>query len=245
MRPLLRQKIMGPILRSPAISEQKRKLGSKFGVVAPAPARPPTSPPVAPVPALARHDEQVVQLTAKIRAELRAEFQGEADALRDQARQQGMAEGRAAGEEDGRRSLDAAVAELQAVTAKIPQALAAGIRGVEDIAVAIAYEASCKMMGDMAHLREGILALVQQAAAYAHNVESAVVRLGTRDFITLREAGALTDTLPSGLAVRWLADDGISVGGCVIETDGGDIDARLDMQFDRLRQTLLRVRGDK
>jgi flagellar biosynthesis/type III secretory pathway protein FliH len=40
-----------------------------------------------------------------------------------------------------------------------------------------------------------------------------------------------------------VADKSIDLGGCVVETDGGTLDARLVTQVDRLRATLLAARA--
>lgn len=113
---------------------------------------------------------------------------------------------------------------------------------MEEIAVAMAFEAVCKVLGDTALTKEGVQALVRQAATHAINTEQMVVRLHPGDLAVLREAGALDGAISSGAAVSWLADNAVALGGCVLETDGGELDARLETQLDRLRATLLAAR---
>jgi hypothetical protein len=84
--------------------------------------------------------------------------------------------------------------------------------------------------------------LVKQAATHALNSEKVVVRLHAADLAMLREAGALDASLPSGALVTWVADKAVALGGCVIETDGGELDARLETQIDRLRSALVIAR---
>jgi flagellar biosynthesis/type III secretory pathway protein FliH len=43
--------------------------------------------------------------------------------------------------------------------------------------------------------------------------------------------------------VHWAADKSIELGGCVIETDGGTLDARLETQVEGLRAALVAARG--
>jgi flagellar assembly protein FliH len=99
------------------------------------------------------------------------------------------------------------------------------------------------MMGSAAVTREGIQALVAEAAAQAFNSERLVVRLHPGDLAALRDAGALEPVLPSGALVSWAGDQGIALGGCIVETDSGELDARLETQMARLRATLLAARA--
>jgi flagellar assembly protein FliH len=87
-----------------------------------------------------------------------------------------------------------------------------------------------------------VRAQVRQAAAAAKNKERLVVRLHPADLSALRAAGALQTILPAEQAVSWVADNSIELGGCVVETDGGGLDARLETQIDRMRTTLLAAR---
>lgn len=233
---------MGSILRSPAISDQRRKLSSKPQLTPSSPVQLPAAPPVPPATPV-NPAPDLEMLMAQVRTEARAALQKEADTIREQARQQGLNEGRQAAAEELRRNTAAAVTELQAVAQNLAAGLQAGLRELEPLAVAIAYEAAGKMLGEVAHLQDGIQGLVRQALAQVVSAESVTVRLGRRDLATLRDAGVLEAEFATGSALLWQADDSIAGGGCIIETGGGDLDARLETQFERLRQALLKARN--
>lgn len=228
---------MTSILRSPAISPEKRKLSSRRASVAPvaaAPVEPSAAPAAAPKPAAMPNIEA---LLAQARESVLAQFKQEAETARELGRQRGLQEGRAAGAEEVRREAETELARIRSISAGLQRALDTGIRGIEDVAVAIAFEAVCKMLGAAAVSRDGVRALVHEAAQHAAGAQQVTVRLHPADLAALQAAGGLD------MAAQWAADKSIELGGCVVETDGGTLDARLETQVERLRATLLAARA--
>jgi flagellar biosynthesis/type III secretory pathway protein FliH len=234
---------MTSILRSPIISSETRKLAPRH---ANAPAKPVApaahATPVSPRP---QHPEppapDLEALLAQARESVLAQFKQEAETARELGRQRGLQEGRAAGAEEVHRNAEAELARIRAVAAGLHGALDTGIRGLEDVAVAIAFEAVCKMLGSAAASRDGIRALVHEAVEHAAGAQQVTVRLHPADLATLRAAGGL-EPAPAP-APAWVADKSVELGGCVVETDGGTLDARLETQVERLRATLLAARA--
>jgi flagellar assembly protein FliH len=230
---------MTTILRSPAISPGIRKLASRHAsavapveaIAAPAPQPQPPAPP------------NLDALLAQARESVLAQFKQEAETARELGRQRGLQEGRAAGTEEARREAEGELARIRSIASGLQGALAAGIHGLEDVAVAIAFEAVCKMLGSAAVSREGIRALVHEAAAHAAGAQQVTVRLHPGDLAALQAAGTLEPALAAGANVQWAPDKSIELGGCVVETDGGTLDARLETQLERLRATLLAARA--
>ncbi|NHZ89931.1 hypothetical protein F2P45_13045 [Massilia sp. CCM 8733] len=183
-------------------------------------------------------------LVAQARESVLAEFKVEADKARELGRQRGLEEGRQSGAEEAKKTFGAELARVRSIADALQQATVSGFKGLEDMAVAIAFEAVCKMMGSAAVTREGIHALVSEAAAHAVSSEKVVVRLHPGDLAALREAGALDDALPSGTLVSWSGDKNVALGGCIVETESGELDARLETQLERLRATLISARGN-
>lgn len=77
--------------------------------------------------------------------------------------------------------------------------------------------------------------LLQRAAAGSQ----VVVRLAPADLALAQERlGGLAEA--SGLdGVRLRVDPALSPGGCVVETDAGSLDARVETQLERIREALL------
>ena len=154
--------------------------------------------------------------------------------LRRQAFEDGYRDGRSQGEKDARKELAGELEKLQALARSVREALAQGIEGVEDALVEIAFAAACKVLGRAAATEEGVRAMVREAMSEVRSREGVVLR------VSPREHAALQAELGAELQV--LADERVAAGGCLIETTGGTLDARLEVQLRRLADTLGRAR---
>jgi flagellar assembly protein FliH len=75
--------------------------------------------------------------------------------------------------------------------------------------------------------------MVHEAMSEVRSKDGVVLR------VSPREHAALQAQLGAELEV--LADERVAAGGCLIETTGGTLDARLDIQLRRLADTLVRA----
>jgi len=166
----------------------------------------------------------------------------EAEAARELGRQRGLREGRLTGVEEVKQEFASEIGRVRSIADKLPQALKDGITDHEDTLVAIAFEAVCKILGDAAVTHDGVRAIVRQAATRTPAAKKITVRLHAADLALLTKAEILDAVLPSGITVSWAADKHVSLGGCLIEGDGGTLDARLETQIDRVRETLVTAR---
>lgn len=234
---------MVAILRSPTVLAGKRKLASPHS---PLPADQQSAEidkaTAAGAPSEDAGAQRTQELVEQVRRSILEQIKSEAEAARELGRQRGLQEGRAAGREESQQAFASELARVRSIAARLSDALASGIGNTEDLAVAIAFEAVCKVLGEAAMTQEGVRAQVRQAATHVKNKERLTVRLHAADLSGLRDAGALNVLLPPGKAISWVADDSIELGGCVVETDGGGLDARLETQLERMRTALLAAR---
>ena len=250
---------MAPIIRTPILSEQKHALRtSRAGVTAEAkPAAPlmtaaaaPAAvaermPPVA-APVAPQIDEQAIEREVKRRlAEREAELQSRIQQDLE-ARQRAATEaGHAAGQEQARSAVADALAQQQAqfeqVVASLTQSYHLDIARIEAEAAAIAYEAVCKIAGSQLIGPDAVKAMVAQATATLRQNQRLTIRVSPRDHDLL---AALQDEA-TRQAHQWQADDSITLGGCIIETELGELDARLDTQLQAFRDLLLAVNTEQ
>ncbi len=162
------------------------------------------------------------------------------EAALEEARKLGYAEGFASGAEEAKRALAEQRAALERLLASLDKAYRAALEGVEDVALAITGEAVCKILGETAATGEGVRAIVGECTRRLRAEEKLLVRLCPADLKLLkegdREAASETPTL------EFLPDASIQLGGCIVETGAGRIDATLETQLGRLRETLLATR---
>lgn len=259
---------MGEIIRSAPVSPLLRELRRQSGAASPraadiaaaAPASPapamtapfaavPAAPlvplaqtayaavPQAPVPALPDQHLEREQFDKELAA-LRVAAEKNAEDARLDAEQRGFEAGREEGEAEGRELLTAQAERLKTLAAQLVRAKAGAIEDAEDAIIDLAFAALCRILGHAGATREHVQNVVREAAATSHEREQLTIRLHPADLDLLRDAdGSLDATL------RLSADTSIELGGCIVDSANGTLDARLETQLTRLRSTLLDVRA--
>lgn len=175
-----------------------------------------------------------------------------------EGRREGIVEGRRAGREEIERELRSTREAMSARLKRVDELLAGlaseverRLASVEDEMVALCHAVVCRILGEQLLTPEGVSGCVRQALSEVSarsSLEgtakgSVVVHLNPRDLSTMERDEALalwmrqSEAMPAG--VRWVADQQIDLGGCVIRSAEGSLDARLETQMAALRQILL------
>jgi flagellar assembly protein FliH len=84
--------------------------------------------------------------------------------------------------------------------------------------------------------REIVISLARVALARLHNRVLASVRLHPEDY---QYVAAHREKLGTASTIKLIEDASISRGGCLIETDFGDVDARIEQQFNEIERGFL------
>ena len=184
---------------------------------------------------------------------------------REEGLQKGQAEGRQLGQETVLRQTQAAredlgtlVDRLDQLLATLPgqfrEALATRLAAGEDDMVALCHAAICRLLGEKALDRDAVVHVVRQAiddcsGPNAHSVVSRLlaIHVHPRDLEMLSSDPTLAawlDRHGSG-AIPWQADDSVRLGGCVVHTAQGSLDARLETQLAALQAILLSGRESR
>lgn len=163
-------------------------------------------------------------------------------ALREQVRREGYE----SGERQGREAAEAEYADLlprmKQIMESMQRALDEGIEGTADIGAEIVYEAVAKILGKSMVEQDGVVAVVREVIRQAKDRNRIVVRVAQADVDLLN---GKRNEIIEGLNVNHVEivpDDHVEVGGCLIETPTGNLDGRLEIQMQRLRDALLSVR---
>jgi flagellar assembly protein FliH len=178
--------------------------------------------------------------------------------------QQGLEEGRAEGlarakQEAELREQEARVAHAQQVDrfAQWLRGLAAGLetrltayaRSAEEDMIAVCHRALCRVFGETAAHRDGAASSVRQAVAEYCSVEVAstlaallTLRVNPADVAYLEADVELAQAIQRhGVQrVTWIADEQVALGGCLVDSAHGRLDARLETQLAALTALLLR-----
>lgn len=175
--------------------------------------------------------------------------------LKDHARKQGHQEGLAAGFEEGvaagreagfaaaleegrqqqAKLLERFADELITLEASIQQAVKDWFETTEgEVESLVASIARKVLHSELKLSRDSIRAIVDAALAEVTLSKSARIRVNPSDLPTLLAAKAELMAACASLRTLEIVEDPTIVGGCVIETDGGSVEASVDGQIDRL-----------
>ncbi len=119
------------------------------------------------------------------------------------------------------------------------------VASAEDDIVAIAFEAVVKILGDRTVARQMVHAIVKKSLASDQQVGALIVRVSPADYKLL--VGELESLQRQGVEgeFRVVEDARVQLGGCLLETDRGVLDARLETQMERLRKALLDAKASE
>ena len=177
-----------------------------------------------------REAERIIAHARTEAERLVAEAQAEADRLR--------AEASASGAREGREGASALLAAAEAARARLH---AEAERDIAQLAVQIARKV---VVGELALGDGPILRIVAQALASARLGRAVVVRIHPDDaaglqasFPTLLAAAGRSE----GIVLR--PDPALGRGDCVVESELGTIDARLETQLGAIEQALVGASG--
>ena len=158
------------------------------------------------------------------------------DEIKESAFQKGFLEGKRVGFESGLNkaqpvieSLQRALKQLQNLRAEIHQELETE---VTHLALSIAKKIVCH---EIKTTRETIACVAREALAQVDNPGKIKIKLNPEDLQFIQNTQSqFTRFLQDFDQIDFEAQDSIQSGGCLIETDRGDIDARIEKQFEAI-----------
>jgi len=157
----------------------------------------------------------------------------EADAIREQSQQAGYTEGYATGAQEARAELAGALALVQRAGAEGVAIRNDLLRRSEHEMVEMVISALRAILGERA---------VEDPSVVGHTVRHALQRAAAQNVVRVRvhpdQAGLviaeMMDADGEAPPFEVFADGSVGLGGCVVETAHGRVDARLDVQLDAI-----------
>jgi flagellar assembly protein FliH len=175
-------------------------------------------------------------------AELLAEAQQQAEQILQDAYAEGLRLGEAAGKAEFQDAAGEAVESLRSAAEAMRLAREQYLSALDVLVVPMARAAAERILQRETRDTdlELVSATVRAAAEALMSRESFVLRMNPADLLALESQGvtALQEFAGARIA-EIIPDDSIGTGGCVIDTDSLQIDARLDVQLDRVFDKLL------
>jgi type III secretion protein L len=183
----------------------------------------------------------VVEALAEARR-IRAEAEAEARALRESA-ERAARELREAAYEEGR---EAALSEFAQLLLDARERRDAAVSSAERDVLTLAVKLAEKIIGREIERDPAALAdIVAAALRHARQSEALTVRVNPADLPAVEAHRARLDPAGRARFLDLVADPRVGPGGCVIESESGTVDARLETQLRVLERALLaRAAGD-
>ena len=161
-----------------------------------------------------------------------AEERGRADA------EQQLQERLAAVQQDVQAQSAAQAAQLEQVLAALLASRSSLLAEADDLLVEVVHGALCRMLGESGAARALVAATVAEVLREVRDNGPVQVYLhpGDMDLLQGLAGGGANGRL------QLLADSRVTLGGCLVETARGTLDARLELQLQALREALLAAR---
>lgn len=220
-----------------------------FGLRPPAATPAPNSTP-SPIP-LAAESEDSGEMDAQTRqtlARLAQEQQREGELAAAKAKaeaekkgyQDGLAKGEVAGKQAAQKKLQEQTAQLLALCTQLQKLREEMVSKAEDTMVEIVYESLCRIIGEQSGQKEMVLGMVGHVLSEFRQHEPLVLLMHPQDLALVQQALPELGINPEQTQLR--ADPSLKMGGCLVESAVGTLDASLETQFSRLRDLFLQVR---
>lgn len=173
------------------------------------------------------------------------EIQEEIARERRTAIEQGRAQGYQDGMEASRKEVEEELQRLKALIQSLSGEMSKRLNDSEDAMVEVVCASIVKILGEVMLTREGVVGVVKNAVAQLTQRGKLIVRVSPDDFELLQgERQTLLDGLDD-TSVELVPDSRVKLGGCLLETESGGLDGRLEVQLQRLNDVLLNTRSQR
>jgi flagellar assembly protein FliH len=166
------------------------------------------------------------------------------------AREQGLREGREAAQraaqDEARASVKSVLDALERLLTALPQRFDMRLAAHEEDMLALSFEAVTRILGKEAASEDGVRYMLKQTLAAFGPRRLIEIRVHPGDVTCLMGDAVVSAWLrerEAGEGIQIVADPAIELGGIVLRSPSGRLDARLEHQVDALRTALLTVRA--
>jgi len=115
------------------------------------------------------------------------------------------------------------------------------LQQIDELALEIAFAALTRIVGEQFGDPNFTRAVVTKALKGVRDAQKLTVHLSPSDVEIMERHAAATGDSAILAEINYVADPRVTVGGCLIETDTGVWDARLETQLQRLRDTIAKT----
>jgi flagellar assembly protein FliH len=187
--------------------------------------------------------EKIKSDAAAAAASQTAAAESEIIALKEAARKEGFEAGRTQGYESGKAEVQRLIIRTQLILSKIQDKRADIMSEAEQQIIDLALLISRKVVKSIAETnRNVVIENIKEALAKVKTQGNITVKVNLADLeLSTAHLQEFTNMMEAGGNIQILEDSSVDSGGCVVETDFGEIDARIANQFAELESKILSV----
>ncbi|TWD85736.1 flagellar assembly protein FliH [Variovorax beijingensis] len=178
-----------------------------------------------------RGGEESRLLAAEAAEKASRDLQDHAERITRELRQQAQA------------AYQAQVQVLDGLIAALPPKIEARLAASEDDMLALCFEVVCRTLGGSVAQPEAVRAQLMQAMDRLRSRKLVAIHMHPDDLAMLQQGQNLSQGLPGGADVQWVASADVALGGCILQSPEGGLDARFESQLAALRELLLQTRA--
>lgn len=166
--------------------------------------------------------------------------------IEEKAYAKGFARGEKAGIESGNEKIESVVNRINKGLSELRKIRQDIYLETEQEIVKLAMEIARKIVCNEIRVnKNAVVNVVKEAVKKVDGSERVKVKLSIKDFQFIKnEKPAIIDKITNIENVGFEMDESISDGGCIIETESGDIDARIEKQFQAVEEAFERLNKD-
>jgi flagellar biosynthesis/type III secretory pathway protein FliH len=158
------------------------------------------------------------------------------DEIKEAAFQKGFLEGKRVGFESGSKKADSVIDSLNRILGQLENIRQQTYQEIEkevaQLALSIARKIVCH---EVQVSRETVTCIAREALSRVNNPAKIKIKLNPDDLQFIKDTQSqLSHFLHNVDNIRFEGEASIQTGGCLVETDRGDIDARIEKQFEAI-----------
>lgn len=179
----------------------------------------------------AHGDDEARQLAARAAEKAARDLEDQAERMTRELKQQAQA------------GYQARVQVLDGLIATLPAKLEARLAAAEDDMLALCFEVICRSLGESVTKPDALRAQLAQALEKLRSRQLVAIHMHPDDLALLQKGQGPMRGLPGGADVQWVASTEVALGGCILQSPEGGLDARFETQLSALRELLLQTRA--
>jgi flagellar assembly protein FliH len=176
-------------------------------------------------------------------AEMRTQAESEVDTIRETARKQGYEEGHAAGYEEGRKEVERLIEQLHRIIDASLEKRRDIIEETESQLVNLVLLSAKKVVKVISENQKNVVVNnVIQALRKLKSRGDVVIKVNLQDVeLTSDHVKDFMRMVENVRSITVVEDTTVDPGGCLIETDFGEIDARISSQFRAIEEKIIEL----